>query len=319
MIRATPARDLMAAQTRGGHTGGGQTGGGAGDDPWIGHDPRLTLAREDGRPATGAGDVRRVQHGAVGLRAAADWGAGLLTELLYGETFAVHDEQDDWAWGQAAVDGYVGYLPRAVLGPPGAPPGHRMAALLGHRYAQPDVKAAALDTLPFGARLAIADGAGSDGFLPLEDGGWVAARHVAPIDAVDADPVATAERFAGLPYLWGGRTPRGLDCSALIQLALAAAGRPVHRDSDLQAASLGQPVTEAADLDGLERGDVVFFPGHVGFMVDATRLLHANATHMAVTVNPLDEVIAIVRADLAAKGRADDAPVTAVARGIGPA
>ena len=114
MIRATPARDLMATQT----------GGGTGDDPWIGHDPRLTLAREGGGPATGAGDVRRVQHGAVGLRAAADWGAGLLTELLYGETFAVHDEQDDWAWGQAAVDGYVGYLPRAVLGPPGAPPSH---------------------------------------------------------------------------------------------------------------------------------------------------------------------------------------------------
>jgi cell wall-associated NlpC family hydrolase len=141
--------------------------------------------------------------------------------------------------------------------------------------------------LSLNALLAVAE---TDGlFVRLASGGFVASRHVAEIGRSALDFVEIAERFVGTPYLWGGRTRFGLDCSGLLQLALHAAGRPCPRDSDMQAAELGEAVLVPDDLEGLQRGDLVFWPGHVGIMADDMMLLHANGYHLTTLVEPVKD------------------------------
>jgi cell wall-associated NlpC family hydrolase len=228
--------------------------------------------------------------------------APLESQLLYGEAFTAYEHDGEWAWGQAEADGYVGYLPRAALAPAGGAPTHRVAALFTHVYPAPSLKARPLGWLTYGAHVTVA--AIEAGFAALDGGGHIPVRHLVPRAHRAPDWVAEAERFIGVPYLWGGRAPTGLDCSGLVQLALAAAGRPCPRDSDMQAAELGQTLAPRASLD---RGDLVFFKGHVGIMLDGARMLHANAHHMAVAVEPLE----CARARILASG---GGPVTRLAR-----
>jgi cell wall-associated NlpC family hydrolase len=212
-----------------------------------------------------------------------------VSQLLHGEGFAVVDVAGEWAWGYSLHDCYVGYILQAALGPVTAVTHvvHTPAALL---FAEADIKSAVRAALPFGAALT---GVADDRFLATAHG-HVHLRHVRAIAAHEADPVAVAERMLGLPYRWGGRGGDGFDCSGLVQAALAACGIVAPRDSDQQMAELGAEI--AADVP-LMRGDLIFFPGHVGFMVDGDRLIHANAHWMAVTVEPLAEVIARIDAD----------------------
>ncbi len=195
------------------------------------------------------------------------------------------DASGAWAWGFSAHDGYVGYVPVDVLGVTCAAT-HIVSAAAALSFAGPDIKAPVRERLPMGARLAVVDDDGS--FLTLEDGGFVHRRHLEPLDARAPDFVAVAERLTGVPYRWGGRSGDGIDCSGLVQLALAFAGIAAPRDSDQQAA-LGEPVADAAPL---ARGDLVFLPGHVGIMTSATELLHANAHWMAVVAEPLADMLA---------------------------
>lgn len=229
------------------------------------------------------------------MKARPDPAAPLASELLFGEEFAVYDLADGWAWGQAAHDGYVGYVPADCLAPMAARITHRVARPATHLYPAPDLKTPPLMPLYLGSAVAVA-GEPEKGFVPLASGGYVYAAHLAPKGTYVADPTALAESLLAAPYLWGGRTVAGIDCSGLVQQALLAAGIPCPRDSDQQAASVGRLLSEDVQL---ARGDIVFFPGHVGIMVDDARLLHANATHMAVTVDPLDAVIEIVARGLA--------------------
>jgi cell wall-associated NlpC family hydrolase len=212
------------------------------------------------------------------------------TQLLRGEVFHVYAEEGGLAWGQAATDGYVGYVAAAGLAPVRRVDAV-VFALSSHLYPAPDIKQRPLMALPFLASLAAA-GPAADGFVPIDGGGFVPAAHLA---AAPGDAVAQAERFLGTPYLWGGRSAAGIDCSALVQLALAAAGSEAPRDSDMQAALLGEPVPEDAPL---LRGDLVFWKGHVGLMMDVGTLVHANAHHMAVAREPL----ALAAARIAAAG-----------------
>lgn len=263
-------------------------------------DPRLTPARPDVAaeslrdqiPAERyvVGALRRVTAAVAPLWSKPD-AVALASELLYGEGFLVYDQADGLAWGQSTRDDYVGYLPASMLAE-AAEPTHWLSATASHRYAAPDLKRPPLHPLYFGGLLAIVDAAPVKGFLPLADGGWVPVSHVRPLGEWLADPLDAAQRFLGAPYLWGGRTMAGIDCSGLIQMALLASGRRTLRDSDMQAATVGEALAEDAPL---RRGDIVFFPGHVGIMASERRLLHANATSMAVTIDPLEEVIAIVR------------------------
>jgi cell wall-associated NlpC family hydrolase len=234
-----------------------------------------------------AGEPRRVAADLLDLTLSPDPGAGLATQLLHGEAFTVYETRDDGlAWGQSDLDGYVGYVRAGGLGPD-RPAGRRVTAIASHGYAAPSLKARATGELPF---LADLDVTGEEAGFARTPGGFVPLQHLAPL-AGDAASVAT--RFEGTPYLWGGRSARGLDCSALVQLALLATGRPAPRDSDMQGALLGAPLSDSSP--GV-RGDLVFWRGHVGMLLDAETLIHANAHHMAVAIEPVSEALARIKA-----------------------
>lgn len=264
-------------------------------------DPRLTPARPDLAAAHLEGQVqaarfvpgtpRRVTAARARLTARPNPAASTTTELLFGEPFTVYEEREGWAWGQAERDGYVGYLSAAALGTPSEAT-HWLAAPSSHIYPAPDLKQPPLSPLYLGSLLTLAEETPVKGFVKIAEG-WVYARHLRPLGQWADDPLAVAHQFVGAPYLWGGRSMSGIDCSGLVQMAVLACGRPAQRDTDMQVKTLGQPVAAAKR----QRGDLVYFPGHVGLLVDRDNLLHANATHMAVTVNPLDQVLDIVRHD----------------------
>ncbi len=217
-------------------------------------------------------------------------GKGLDCQLLFGENFNVleDDPASGYAFGFAEKDGYAGYVKSSALGEPQTP-SHKISALSSHIYSAPDIKSRAIMPLPFGASLTVR---GFDGdFAILQGQGFVPKYHVAGQDDFVADFVAVAARFMGVPYLWGGNTAHGIDCSGLVQVALHAAGKVCPRDSDMQQ-SLGSDIGRD---NALERGDLVFWQGHVGVMRDSSTLIHANAHWMAVTSEPLSDVKARVK------------------------
>jgi hypothetical protein len=251
-----------------------------------------------------AGEARRVAAGSVPLRAKPDAGAAWTTEALFGEAVTVYEERDGWSWVQLAGDGYVGYLPAGALAPTGRPPTHRVKALCTPLFPLADIKSSPVLHLPMNALLCVAEVGAA--FARLEDGGFVPVAHMAERDRFAPDFAAVAEAFLGTPYLWGGKTRLGLDCSGLVQVALEAAGHACPRDSDMQLTEVGEVVMVGDDLSGLRRGDLAFWSGHVGIMLDGERLVHANAYHMAVAV----ESLATAAARIAGTGAA----LTAVKR-----
>ncbi|MGD0639746.1 MAG: NlpC/P60 family protein [Roseiarcus sp.] len=232
------------------------------------------------------GRERRIVAASAPLRRAPDAEAPLETEALHGEIAVVYEERGDWAWAQLARDSYVGYLPSAALAAP-VEPTHRVAALRTHAYPGASVKRPPRFALSLGALVRVerfeAD------FAVASDGLYFYARHLAPIGSFEPDFVSVAERFVETPYLWGGRTSEGIDCSGLIQSALGAAGVHAPRDSDMMEAALGVALPIDDALARLKRGDLIFWKGHVGVMRDAETLLHANGWHMKVVSEPLTE------------------------------
>jgi hypothetical protein len=219
------------------------------------------------------------------LRSAPSVDADQTSELLYGEGFALLDLTGGWAWGYCLADHYVGYLAADALGAPIAPT-HRVRASEALLHSAPDAASGGSAVLPRGALV-----------MGEAEGEWLATAHgylplaaLVEADAEEKDAAAVAEDLVGAPYLWGGRTAAGIDCSGLVQLAWASAGVQLPRDSDLQLASLG--ADKDVDPAKLERGDLVFFPGHVGIMADASNIVHASRRWMAVKVEPLADVIA---------------------------
>ncbi|MEQ9143115.1 MAG: NlpC/P60 family protein [Parvibaculaceae bacterium] len=211
------------------------------------------------------------------------------TELLFGERFRVYETKGEWCWGQAAHDDYVGYVRKAALGSPQGEPTHRVVALRTFRYPSADIKTRPVLPLSMNAKLSVVAASGK--FAEIAGGGFVIAAHLSKIDAYVSDFVAVAEEFLGVPYLWGGRDARGIDCSGLVQMSLERSGIACLRDTDLQEATLGSALPDPSDLSGLQRGDLVFWRGHVGIMTDGETLLHANATHMRVVTEPLEEAV----------------------------
>lgn len=258
-------------------------------------DPRLNAYRPDladerlqGRvQATRfvAGWRAQVGRAVIPMRSQPHVKAGLVNEALLGERLRAFEIADGWAFVQLERDGYVGYAPAEALLLEISEPTHRVQAVGTFVYPDPDIKSPPLMHVPLGSELLVV--AGDERFQRLSPNGYVIARHVVPKDQFNRDFVEVAERFIGVPYLWGGRTRIGLDCSGLLQIALEAAGQKAPRDSDMQQAALGTVIPNPDDLETLERGDLVFWPGHVGVMVDVALLLHANAHHMAVAVEPL--------------------------------
>lgn len=268
-------------------------------------DPRVTPARPDlaashlaGRVTAAryvAGTLHEVVEPQTPMRRAPLPDSPLVTEALMGERIVVYETTEEgWAWGQLVGDDYVGWVAAHALGRPGRQPTHKVSALRSLLFPGPDIKLPPLAGLPFGARLALV--ATEDRFAVTAAGGYVPAQHVTGLDVVEGDPVAVAERFLGVPYLWGGKTSLGIDCSGLVQVAATACGMSCPRDSDMQERALGVAVAPAPDYSNLRRGDLVFWRGHVAIVCGPHMLVHANAHHMAVAFEPLPEAIARIRA-----------------------
>lgn len=259
-------------------------------------DPRTTLARPDLAeealeglaPARAYRPVRAMQCVAplAPLRKAPEARAAQLDQLVFGEAFDVLEEKAGWAWGRARRDGYVGHVELASLAAPVLAPTHRISALAAPMLTAPDADAATGEIFALNALVTVE--ARQDGYVRAARAGWFREDHLAALDAFERDAAAVAERFVGSPYQTGGRDSRGLDSPALVQQALYACGRACPRATDMQAAELGRPVDAAA----LARGDLVFWGDHVAMMLDAGRLVHADAHHSKVAVEQLAQAAA---------------------------
>ncbi|MGH6818900.1 MAG: NlpC/P60 family protein [Methylovirgula sp.] len=265
----------------------------------MNRDPRLTPARPDLAAAHLRGKLEaaryvtgRPMHVRVGiadLRREPSALARLDTQVLYGEEVMLYEQRDGWTWVQLVGDGYVGYLSADTLVEGLGTATHRVCVNRTFVYPAADVKAPVLAALPLGARVNVEDEEAA--FARLAGGGFVFAPHLEPtLDESLNDFVAVAEGFLDSPYLWGGKSSLGIDCSGLVQIALAAAGIAAPRDTDLQERALGSALPVREKLEDLRRGDLVFWKGHVAMLRDAHELLHANAYRMLVACEPLSAV-----------------------------
>jgi hypothetical protein len=260
----------------------------------LNFDKRLTPARPDlaaeflreqivaGSYAPGRRMQVRVSHVNVQRKPSDD--APTDTQALHGETLIAYEERAGWCWVQLERDRYVGYISAEALTETIVKSDHRVCARHTMIYSAPDIKSSPLDALPFGSEVHIA---AAEGPFSQTASGYIFSRHLAPNDLPLGEFVGLAEMFLHTPYLWGGKTDMGIDCSGLAQVALAAAGVEAPRDTDMMEAALGRPVDVDEGLRGLRRGDLVFWRGHVGIMQSEDMLLHANAHFMMVTSEPL--------------------------------
>jgi len=268
------------------------------------HDPRLTPARGDLAAKYLEGKVKaarfvvgeefEISEAIAPLRIGPSADAELATQAFLGERVTIYDHNGEgFAWGQLTGDGYVGWLPDRALAKPDVMPTHKITALRTFAFPGPSIKLSPIDTLVMGTTIAVAR---DDGPFTVTRQNWYLPRqHVGAIDAMADDFVAVAERFVGTPYLWGGKSSLGIDCSGLVQVSLNAAGTGCPRDSDMQRDGLGR-LLGLAESGKLQRGDLIFWKGHVAIARDAETIVHANAHHMATVIEDTRDAIARIKA-----------------------
>ena len=267
-------------------------------------DPRLTPARPDvaakyleGKVKAKrfvAGEEFEIADTIAPLRCAPSPDAELATQALKGERAMIYDRNGEgWAWGQLNSDGYVGWIADRSLAKPAAKPTHKVTALRTFAFPGASIKLPPADTLVMGSLIAVLREQGS--FAVTREGWYLPRQHVGAIGSHVGDFVSVAEQFVGTPYLWGGKTGFGIDCSGLVQVALNAAGIGCPRDSDMQEVGLGRAL-EQIDAKKLRRGDLIFWKGHVAIVRDADTIVHANAHHMATVIESAREAVARIKA-----------------------
>jgi cell wall-associated NlpC family hydrolase len=267
-------------------------------------DPRLTPARPDlaakyleGKVEAArfvSGEEFEISEALAPLRTAPSSDAELATQALRGERVTIYDRNGEgFAWGQLNSDGYVGWLPDRALAKAGAAPTHKVTALRTFAFPGPSIKLPPVETLVMGTTITVLREDGP--FAVTREGWYLPRRHIGSIDHHARDFVAVAERFVGTPYLWGGKSSLGIDCSGLVQVSLNAAGTGCPRDSDMQRDGLGRAL-DPAESKKLQRGDLIFWKGHVAIVRDADSIVHANAHHMATVVENTHDAVARIRA-----------------------
>lgn len=248
------------------------------------NDPRLSL------PSAGSA-VMQVSAGVTALRKSPEAGAELVSQVLHGEQVTLHQEDGDFALIQNMTDRYVGWARKDALSAPAMAITHHVSALRLYAYPEPTIKASPRDLISIGAGV-VSEGKREGRFLKCERAGWICEDQLRPVGSFETDPADVALRYLHAPYLWGGRESLGIDCSGLVQQAFGACGVILPRDSDMQASWTGEAIEDWQAPGMLTRNDLIFWPGHVGILLDAKTLLHANAHHMCVAVEPLAGSIA---------------------------
>ena len=235
-----------------------------------------------------AGEVLSCYDAKAPILAQPEYGAEQWDQLLLGERFKVIERKHDFYWGQALRDGYVGYVPVSAFRNDWYLPTHFVSTLRTYVFAAPNVKASILTAVSLNALVSVTRF--ENGYAYINDMGWVFANHLSTFETFADDFVSVAESYINAPYQWGGRESIGLDCSGLLQQALYASGYGCPRDSDMQA-KLGLPLMVDSSLAGLRRGDLIFWKGHVAIMTDDSHIIHANAHHMKVAIEPLADAV----------------------------
>ena len=263
-------------------------------------DPRLHAYRPDlaDEALRGQVEASRFVHGSLkrivapvaALYKVPDALSERQSECLFGEDVKVFEEKNGFCWVQAQQDGYVGYIEQSKIGSIGNQPTHRVNVPRTFQYRDADLRSPMISPLSMGSRISVIGEAETRGtrYAKLDNGSFVVFNHITPVSTLANDYVAIAESFIHTPYLWGGKSGLGIDCSGLVQLAMMMTGRMVLRDTDMQQATIGKDI---APEGGLQRGDLVFWKGHVAIMVDSGTLIHANGASMDVRKENFDHAI----------------------------
>lgn len=269
----------------------------------TGHDPRLHAIRADLADARLKDEITaeryitgrpgRVLASVVDVRSAPGLEAGINTQLLRGDDVFIFEEAKGWCWVQAERDGYVGYVSDAAIEARDHVVTHQVVAPRSFVYPGPDLKFPRIGQISMGSTLAVTDFVETRGtrYAILPSGEAVVAGHLRPLGDFDTDYVTVAETLLHTPYLWGGASAFGIDCSGLVQLSMYMTGNNVLRDSDMQAGTIGELIDPVTDFSNLQRGDLVFWKGHVAIITDPENIIHASGHTMMVSCENLKQAV----------------------------